>query len=327
MGNTKDGTLKSKKSYNEYTVMLVGRMGAGKSSLGNFLLKKDDFKVSDSLGRVTEKNMCQCTSLPGGVTLRVIDTPGFGDFRESEEVKRDLADAFYEAKDGVDAFIFVISAAERIGRELVGQFEMFKKFMDHDHFYDYVIPVFTKVDTKLEKRDPTNVYSYEKQERLIYEELKNEQLKEFNEKILKQANENWLCISNNAKDEIYYKHIVEKLISTIEKIRMKKNGMVCTSLIMTKAQDITEMERDKNKKAEEEQIKRMVVAMLLHIIINNMQGDEFDEIFGDDNERQKKAAEKQKKRIPKDSDPNQTAATGTAEDLVSKEPDLVVLPN
>ena len=88
--------------------------------------------------------MCQCTNLPGGVTLRVIDTPGFGDFRESEEVKRDLADAFYEAKDGVDAFIFVISAAERIGRELVGQFEMFKKFMDHDHFYDYVIPVLLK---------------------------------------------------------------------------------------------------------------------------------------------------------------------------------------
>ena len=64
-------------------------------------------------------------------------------------------------------------------------------------------------------------------------------------------------------DDFYYKHIVEKLISTIDKIRMKKHGMVCTSLIMTKAQDITEMERENNKRAEEEQIKRMVFAMLL----------------------------------------------------------------
>ena len=108
---------------------------------------------------------------------------------------------------------------------------------------------------------------------------------------------------------------------------MKKHGMVCTSLIMTKAQDITEMERENNKRAEEEQIKRMVVAILLHIIINKLQGEEFDEIFGDDNERQKKAAEKQKERIPKDSDPNQTGATGTAEDLVKRKSDLIVLPN
>ena len=183
--------------------MLVGKIGAGKSSLGNFLLKNEHFKASDCMGRVTEKNMCECKNISGGITLRVIDTPGFGDFRESEEVKRDLADAFYEAKDGVDAFIFVISAAERIGREMVGQFEMFRKFMDHEHFYDYVIPVFTKVDTRLKNRGVEDVHSYEKQERIIHEELKDPQLEEFNDKILKQANENWMCVSNNAEDDFY----------------------------------------------------------------------------------------------------------------------------
>ena len=96
--------------------------------------------------------------------MKVIDTPGFGDFRKSEEVKRDLAEAFYEARDGVDAFIFVISSVERIGKELVGQFELFKKFMDYKHFYNYVIPVFTKVDSKLLNRGVEEVHSYEKQE-------------------------------------------------------------------------------------------------------------------------------------------------------------------
>ena len=328
MGNTHQGTVKIKKNYNEYTIMLVGKIGAGKSSLGNYLLKGDHFQASDSLGRVTEKNMCQCTNLPGGITLRIIDTPGFGDFRESKEVKKDLADAFFEAKDGVDAFIFVISAAERIGKEMVGQFEMFGKFMDHEHFYDYVIPVFTKVDTRLKSRGVTDIHSYEKQERIIFEELKNKQLEEFNDKILKQANENWMCISNNARDEFYYRHIIGKLIGTIEKIRMKMNGMVCTSLIMEKAKDINEMEREKNKRAQDEEIKRMVVGILLQILINNMQDEEFDGIFGDDSERRKKASESEKDKEPSSSDShsNPTGATGTAEDLKPKGSGLVVHP-
>ena len=41
----------------------------------------------------------------------------------------------------------------------------------------------------------------------------------------------------------------------------------------------------------------------------------------------RKLRKKQKERIPKDSDPNQTGATGTAEDLVKRKSDLVVLPN
>ena len=297
--------------------MLVGKIGAGKSSLGNFLLKKEHFKASDSMGRVTERNMCECREIPGGITLRVIDTPGFGDFRESEEIKRDLADAFYEAKDGVDAFIFVISAAERIGREMVGQFEMFRKFMDHEHFYDYVIPVFTKVDTKLKNKGVEDVHSYEKQERIIHEELKNKQLEKFNDKILKQANENWMCVSNNAKDDFYYKHIIEKLIGTIEKIRIKRHGMVCTSLIMEKAKDITEMEKEKNRRLEEEEIKKKVVEMLFFIMINSMQSEEFDEVFGDGSEQRRKA-EKNEKKEPSTSDPSKAGATGTAADLKSK---------
>ena len=301
MGNTHHGTLKRKNDYNEYTIMLVGRMGAGKSSLGNFLLKKNDFKVSDSMGRVTERNMSRCIHLPGGIKLKIIDTPGFGDFRDINEVKKDLSEAFYEAKDGVDAFIFVISAAERIGKELVGQFEMFKKFMHHDHFYDYVIPVFTKVDTKLRNKGVAEVHSYEKQERIIDEELKNVQLKEFHEKILKQANENWMCISsNNSKDDFYYKHITDKLISTIEKIRRKRRGMVCTGRIMEKAKEKSIEEKEK----EEMEIRRLVVGLILHLLLS--EGEQLDEIYGGDSEA---------KEV---NNTNQLGATGTASDLRPK---------
>ena len=107
MGNTQ-GTLTKKKNYNEYTVMLVGKIGAGKSSLENFLLKKDCFLAADDLASVTDKNMAECGNLHDDLTIKVIDTPGFGDFRSHEKCKEDLANVRYESIDGVDAFLFVI---------------------------------------------------------------------------------------------------------------------------------------------------------------------------------------------------------------------------
>ena len=329
MGNTEGRTVKRKHDYNNYTIMLVGKMGAGKSSLGNFLLKRDHFKAADDLGRVTDKNMCECMSLPDGITLKVIDTPGFGDFRGSVEVKKDLADAFYEAKDGVDAFIFVISAAERIGREMVNHFEMFQQFIDHEHFFDYVIPVFTKVDQKLQKRGDKDIHSYEKQERLIHSELENEQLKVFTDRIIKRTKHKWMCISNGCKDQFYYETITRRLLQTIEGIRTDRGGMVCTSNIMNKAKDLTEFEKEKNRNAEEQEIKRFVVGMLIHILINGMQQGEFNEMFGDDQERQKKnkekEKEKEKERIKSEGEENipkepevviPEAATGNADDII-----------
>ena len=115
MGN-KSNTVKRKKDYNEYTVMLVGKMGAGKSSLGNFLLQREAFVTGDDMARVTNDNRCESRMITDKIKLRIIDTPGFGDFREQEKVRDDVANAFYEAKDGVDAFIFVISSHQtRIG--------------------------------------------------------------------------------------------------------------------------------------------------------------------------------------------------------------------
>ena len=74
---------------------VTGKIGAGKSSLGNFLLKREHFHAADNLRRVTDKNSCECICLPGGITLKVIDTPGFGKFRGSADVKKDKSVLLY----------------------------------------------------------------------------------------------------------------------------------------------------------------------------------------------------------------------------------------
>ena len=85
MGN-KSNTVKRKKNYNEYTVMLVGKMGAGKSSLGNFLLQREEFVTGDDMSSVTNDNRCESRMITDKIKLRIIDTPGFGDFREDSGV-------------------------------------------------------------------------------------------------------------------------------------------------------------------------------------------------------------------------------------------------
>ena len=291
MGNTQGGILKRKKNYSEYTVMLVGRIGAGKSSLGNFLLRRECFKAADDLASVTEKNMAECGSLYDDLTIKVIDTPGFGDFRSHEKIKEDLANALYESIDGVDAFLFVINGSERIGKELVGQFEMFERFMHHEHFFNYVIPVFTRVDLRLSKRNVEDIHSYEKQERLIHEELKNPQLEPFKANVLEKAKQNWMVISSTCtNDDFYYNVIIKKLVQTIEGIRIKSSGMVCTANIMKMAEEIGEEERGKLEKDREEEFKRIIIGIILRMIMQDINEKEFTEMFGDDDKSSEKGA-------------------------------------
>ena len=291
MGNTQGGTLKKKKNYKEYTVMLVGKIGAGKSSLGNFLLKRECFEAADDLASVTAENMAACSNLHDDLSIKVIDTPGFGDFRSHEKIKEDLANALYESIDGVDAFLFVINGSERIGRELVGQFEMFQRFMSHEHFFNYVIPVFTRVDQRLSNRKEKDVHSYEKQERLIHEELKNKQLQPFKENVLEKAKQNWMVISSTCRnDDFYYDVIIKKLIQTIEGIRIKSQGMVCTANIMKKAEEIGEEERARLEKDREGEIRRIIVGIILQMIMQDITGEEFTDMFGDDDTSSKEGA-------------------------------------
>eukprot|EP00800_Vazella_pourtalesii_P017009 TRINITY_DN5055_c0_g1_i6.p1 TRINITY_DN5055_c0_g1~~TRINITY_DN5055_c0_g1_i6.p1 ORF type:complete len:300 (+),score=62.99 TRINITY_DN5055_c0_g1_i6:49-948(+) len=290
MGN-KSNTVKRKKDYNEYTVTLVGKMGAGKSSLGNFLLQREAFVTGDDMACVTNDNRCEIGMITDEFKLRIIDTPGFGDIREQDKVRDDVANAFYEAKDGVDAFIFVIDSVnfdsvKRIGREMVEHFEMFEKFMDHEHFCDYVIPVFTKVDERLKKRREKDFMSYGKQERNIHEELVKDGLQTLNEKIIAKARNRWMCVSSTCTgDQFYYDTIIRKLFSTIDGIRLDTGGMVCTTNIMRQAKDMDAEERANNKKAEEDEIRKVVLMLILRMLL---QGDGFLDLFTDDEEGHKK---------------------------------------
>lgn len=58
------------------TVVLVGRVGNGKSATGNSILRMKAFASSYSFASVTRICQMQTTVLEDGSTLNVIDTPG-----------------------------------------------------------------------------------------------------------------------------------------------------------------------------------------------------------------------------------------------------------
>ena len=92
----------------DYTIVFSGVTGTGKSTAGNFLLKKEAFLTEDGLISCTEE--CSASiSMICGKKVRIIDTPGFFDeFTSTEENLKELSRVLTFAKDGIHAFAFVM---------------------------------------------------------------------------------------------------------------------------------------------------------------------------------------------------------------------------
>ncbi|KAM4565045.1 GTPase IMAP family member 7-like [Fundulus diaphanus] len=93
---------------NETKIVLLGKTGVGKSSLGNTILGESLFK--DLLSPESVTNKCNAESkYINGERVKVIDTPGFFDnVLEEKELKAEMLKCIEHCSPGIHAFLIVL---------------------------------------------------------------------------------------------------------------------------------------------------------------------------------------------------------------------------
>ncbi|XP_034532673.1 GTPase IMAP family member 7-like [Notolabrus celidotus] len=192
-------------------IVILGKTGAGKSSLVNTLLGKDLFKVNHTAISGTSKCQAETKSVKGR-RLTLIDTPGFFDTNTPEEqLKPEIVRCIIECAPGPHAFLILLKV-EKFGEHEQAVIDKIKRYFSEEAFR-YATVVFTHGD-QLQEGQTIEDFIHE-----------NENLRD----LVKKCSGRCVVIDNkywNKKDEYRSNEVqVEKLLKVIDKmIKDNKNG-------------------------------------------------------------------------------------------------------
>ncbi|XP_073331427.1 GTPase IMAP family member 7-like [Pagrus major] len=112
---------------NERRIVILGKTGAGKSSLANTIFGEELFEPDDTLNSGTEKCQSETRSL-NGRNINLIDTPGFFDTEKSEEaLKEEIVRCITECAPGPHAFLIVLKVEKftKHEQEIINQIQQY----------------------------------------------------------------------------------------------------------------------------------------------------------------------------------------------------------
>ncbi|XP_063399485.1 GTPase IMAP family member 9-like [Mytilus trossulus] len=129
-------------------IVLLGKTGTGKSSVGNTLIGESIFPDSSNfqpLSNLAARKSIQAENSRFGRKICVIDTPGLFDSRfPTEQVKNEIKRCFSLATPGPHAILLTVKAS-RLTKEDIEVFETYTD-MFGESFLNYTVVVFTHFD-------------------------------------------------------------------------------------------------------------------------------------------------------------------------------------
>ncbi|KAI3962971.1 hypothetical protein MKW92_036602 [Papaver armeniacum] len=132
------------------TLVLFGRVGNGKSALGNSIFGKKEFVSKISASGVTTTCKLETTRLDDGQVVNVIDTPGLFDLSRGSDrpelyLANEVVNCMTLAKDGIHGFILVCSVKTQFSVKEEGFIQRLGKIFG-EKIFDYIVVVFTGGD-------------------------------------------------------------------------------------------------------------------------------------------------------------------------------------
>uniref|UniRef100_A0A667WEF3 AIG1-type G domain-containing protein n=1 Tax=Myripristis murdjan TaxID=586833 RepID=A0A667WEF3_9TELE len=122
-------------------IVLLGKTGAGKSSLANTIFKDTVFETGSS--PQSQTSVCKAESRSvNGRSVTLIDTPGFFDTEKTEEqLKKEIVKCVLECAPGPHAFLIVL----KLGRHTDHEETVVKKISQYfsEEAFRYATVVFT----------------------------------------------------------------------------------------------------------------------------------------------------------------------------------------
>jgi len=212
----------------DITLVLVGKLGYGKSATGNSILGQKAFVSEYSHASVT--NTCQMgsTTLKDGRTINVIDTPGLFDMTiSSDDAGKEIVKCMNMAKDGIHAVLMVFSATSRFSREDASTVETIKVFFG-EKIVDHMILVFTYGDLVGESK--------------LRNMLNN--APEYLQNIVELCQNRVVVFDNVTEDRMRQAQQLDKLLDVVDSVCANNGGKPFSDQMFTRIKEVHDRETE-----------------------------------------------------------------------------------
>ena len=228
---------------NDYSIMIIGVTGSGKSSACNFFINKKVFNTMGGAVSVTAKTEAH-NGIVCGKKVLFIDTPGFSDAYESDELRlEELGKALWHARSGIHAIIICFNgnagfdtASEGVTNEL----QNLGKFWPHSFI------LYTHAD------DMGSTESEQKQK--VHGWMSNPRCPAGLKWLLQQVEYRFMTVEsiNRSGNHAYHQQKCKELLDLVENVYKKNNYQLYTNRLFQWAKQKYDQAKLQKMKEEEE---------------------------------------------------------------------------